>query len=92
MTDAFGTLTWGAIIVLYMACFNYAGLIVLRCFLSVQSVASPGFVLYTSHWYTGQEQVMRTMTWGAMQGTFNILDCLLSYGRMYPSSFRNYFS
>ncbi|KAL3461630.1 major facilitator superfamily domain-containing protein [Aspergillus heterothallicus] len=78
---AIGTLTWGAIIVLHMACFNYAGLIALRFFLGVaESVASPGFVLYTSHWYTRQEQVMRTMTWGAMQGTFNILGCLLSYG------------
>ncbi|KAL3484733.1 major facilitator superfamily domain-containing protein [Aspergillus germanicus] len=78
---AFGTLTWVVIIVLHIACFNYAGLIALRFFLGVaESVARPGFVLYTSHWYKRQEQVMRTMTWGAMQGTFNILGCLLSYG------------
>ncbi|KAL2823337.1 MFS general substrate transporter [Aspergillus cavernicola] len=78
---ALGTLTWGVIIVLHMACFNYAGLIALRFFLGVaESVASPGFVLYTSHWYTRQEQVMRTMTWAAMQGVFNILGSLLSYG------------
>jgi MFS family permease len=47
---AFGTLTWGAIIVLPMACSDYAGRVVLRFFLGVaESMASPGFVLYTSH-------------------------------------------
>lgn len=85
-TLALGIFAWGGIIILHMACFNYAGLLALRFFLGVaESVASPGFVLYTSHWYTRKEQVMRTMIWGAMQGTFAILGGLASYGRKFIS-------
>lgn len=45
-----------------------------------ESVVTPGFVLYTSMFYTRREQVMRTMLWAAMQGTFSILSSLLSFG------------
>lgn len=45
-----------------------------------ESVIVPGFVQYTSMFYTRREQVMRTMLWGCMQGLFNIIACLLSYG------------
>ena len=45
-----------------------------------ESVVSPGFVLYTSAFYTRQEQVLRTMLWAAMCGTFSILASLLSFG------------
>lgn len=88
LTLAYGVLAWGALIVLHMACFNYGGLLALRFFLGVaESVATPGFVLYTSHWYTRKEQVSRTMAWGAMQGTFSIMGGLLSYGRKYSSPY-----
>jgi ACS family allantoate permease-like MFS transporter len=45
-----------------------------------ESVVSPGFVLYTSTFYTRQEQVFRTMLWAAMCGTFSILASLISFG------------
>ena len=79
---AFGTMAWGTLMLCHMACHDYAGILCVRFFLGVaESVASPGFVLYTSHWYTRKEQVMRTMIWAAMQGTFSILGSLASYGR-----------
>lgn len=54
---------------------------VVRFLLGVsESVVTPGFVLYTSMFYTRKEQVMRTMLWAAMQGTFSILSSLAAYG------------
>lgn len=54
---------------------------VIRFLLGVaESVVTPGFVLYTSMFYTRREQVMRTMLWAAMQGAFSIISSLLSYG------------
>ena len=54
---------------------------VIRFLLGVaESVVTPGFVLYTSTFYTRSEQVYRTMAWGAMQGAFSILSSLLSFG------------
>lgn len=54
---------------------------VVRFLLGVsESVVSPGFVLYTSMFYTRREQVLRTMLWAAMQGIFSILASLLAFG------------
>lgn len=54
---------------------------VIRFLLGVaESVVTPGFVIYTSMWYTRREQVMRTMLWAAMQGAFSIISSLMSYG------------
>lgn len=46
----------------------------------VESVVMPGFILYTSTFYTRKEQVWRTLLWSAMQGTFTIFGALASYG------------
>ena len=60
---------------------NFAGLMVVRFLLGIaESVVTPGFVLYTSMFYTRREQVLRTMLWAAMQGLFSIVSSLLSYG------------
>ena len=54
---------------------------VVRFLLGVaESVVTPGFVLYTSMFYTRREQVLRTMLWAAMQGLFSIVSSLLAYG------------
>lgn len=45
-----------------------------------ESVVTPGFVMYTSMFYTRREQVMRTMLWACTQGIFSIIASLLSYG------------
>ncbi|KAJ9134024.1 MFS general substrate transporter [Pleurostoma richardsiae] len=72
---------WGVLMLAHLGLKNFAGLMVIRFLLGVaESVVTPGFVMYTSMFYTRREQVMRTMLWAAMQGTFSILSSLLSYG------------
>ncbi|KAI0179740.1 MFS general substrate transporter [Hypoxylon sp. FL1284] len=72
---------WGVLMLAHLGLRNFAGLMVIRFLLGVaESAVTPGFVLYTSMFYTRREQVMRTMVWGAMQGAFTILSSLLSYG------------
>ena len=54
---------------------------VIRFLLGVaESVVTPGFVLYTSMFYTRKEQVLRVMLWACTQGLFSIVGSLLSYG------------
>jgi MFS family permease len=54
---------------------------VVRFLLGVaESVVTPGFVMYTSSFYTRKEQVLRTMLWACMQGIFSIVATLMSYG------------
>ncbi|KUJ12394.1 MFS general substrate transporter [Mollisia scopiformis] len=74
-------IAWGALMLAHLGLKNFAGLMVVRFLLGVsESVVSPGFVLYTSMFYTRREQVLRTMLWAAMQGSFSIVASLLSYG------------
>lgn len=74
-------ITWGVLMLAHLGLRNFAGLMVIRFLLGVaESVVTPGFVLYTSMFYTRREQVMRTMLWAAMQGAFSIISSLLSYG------------
>lgn len=68
-------------IIRHLGLKNFAGLMVIRFLLGVsESVVTPGFVMYTSMFYTRREQVMRTMMWGCMQGVFTIVASLMSYG------------
>ncbi|KAH8883468.1 MFS general substrate transporter [Thozetella sp. PMI_491] len=72
---------WGVLMLGHLGLKNFAGLLVLRFLLGVaESVVTPGFVLYTSMFYTRSEQVYRTMAWAAMQGLFSIISSLLSFG------------
>ncbi|KAK6075989.1 allantoate permease [Seiridium cupressi] len=72
---------WGILMLGHLGLKNFAGFMVLRFLLGVaESVVTPGFVLYTSMFYTRKEQVMRTMLWAAMQGSFSIVTALMSYG------------
>ncbi|EMR64278.1 putative allantoate permease protein [Eutypa lata UCREL1] len=74
-------ITWGVLMLAHLGLRNFAGLMVIRFLLGVaESVVTPGFVIYTSMWYTRREQVMRTMLWAAMQGAFSIISSLMSYG------------
>ncbi|KAJ5017750.1 hypothetical protein K4K57_007663 [Colletotrichum sp. SAR 10_99] len=74
-------IAWGILMLAHLGLRNFAGLMVVRFLLGVtESVVTPGFVLYTSIWYTRKEQVLRTMLWAAMQGAFSIVCSLLSYG------------
>ncbi|KAH9886180.1 major facilitator superfamily domain-containing protein [Xylariomycetidae sp. FL2044] len=74
-------LTWGILMLAHLGLKNFAGLMVVRFLLgAAESVVTPGFVLYTSMFYTRKEQVWRTMLWAAMQGAFSILSSLMSFG------------
>ncbi|EOO00242.1 putative mfs allantoate transporter protein [Phaeoacremonium minimum UCRPA7] len=74
-------ITWGILMLAHLGLRNFAGLMVVRFLLGIaESVVTPGFVLYTSMFYTRREQVLRTMLWAAMQGLFSIVSSLLSYG------------
>ncbi|KAL3477279.1 major facilitator superfamily domain-containing protein [Aspergillus californicus] len=75
------TIAWGVLMLGHLGLKSFPGLMVIRCLLGIsESVITPGFVLYTSMFYTRREQVMRTMLWACMQGIFSILASLLSYG------------
>lgn len=72
---------WGILMLGHLGLRNFAGFMVIRFLLGVaESVVTPGFVLYTSMFYTRKEQVWRTMLWAAMQGCFSIVTALISYG------------
>ncbi|KAF7538360.1 hypothetical protein G7054_g2980 [Neopestalotiopsis clavispora] len=72
---------WGVLMLGHLGLRNFAGFMVIRFLLGVaESVVTPGFVLYTSMFYTRKEQVWRTMLWAAMQGCFSIVTALISYG------------
>ncbi|KAH6976578.1 major facilitator superfamily domain-containing protein [Ilyonectria destructans] len=75
------TISWGLLMVAHLGLKNFAGLMVIRFLLGVaESVVTPGFVMYTSMFYTRKEQVLRTMLWACMQGIFSIVATLMSYG------------
>ncbi|KAL2205883.1 MFS general substrate transporter, partial [Sarocladium strictum] len=74
-------ITWGILMIAHLGLKNFAGLMVVRFLLGVaESVVTPGFVMYTSSFYTRKEQVLRTMLWACMQGIFSIVATLMSYG------------
>ncbi|KAF9871730.1 hypothetical protein CkaCkLH20_10664 [Colletotrichum karsti] len=74
-------LAWGVLMVGHLGLKEFKGLLVIRFLLGVvESVVMPGFVLYTSTFYTRKEQVWRTLLWSAMQGIFTIFGALASYG------------
>ncbi|TPX07685.1 uncharacterized protein E0L32_010581 [Thyridium curvatum] len=78
---SWSVICWGVLMLGHLGLKNFAGLMVIRFLLGVaESVVTPGFVMYTSMFYTRREQVMRTMLWAAMQGLFSIVSSLLSFG------------
>jgi ACS family allantoate permease-like MFS transporter len=68
-----------------LACFaaveNYAGAIAIRFFLGVfESAVTPGFALFTSQWYTKNEQGSRTAIWFSFNGWAQIFGGVVAYG------------
>ncbi|KAF4125412.1 MFS family permease [Geosmithia morbida] len=75
------TLVWGALMLAHLGLDDFGGLMAIRFLLGVsESVVTPGFVIYTSMFYTRQEQVLRMTAWASMQGLFAIVATLMSYG------------
>jgi MFS transporter, ACS family, allantoate permease len=75
-------LLWGSMMLAILGCNSYAAILVVRFILGcAEAGVSPALIMYTSVWYTRDEQVPRTLIWSMMQGCFAIIGALLSYGR-----------
>jgi len=60
---------------------NFPGGVAARFFLGVfEAAVTPGFALFTSQWYTRQEQGTRTGIWFSFNGFAQIFGGLLAYG------------
>jgi ACS family allantoate permease-like MFS transporter len=60
---------------------NFAGAVAVRFFLGVfEAAVTPGFALFTSQWYTKEEQGTRTGIWFSFNGFAQILGGLVAYG------------
>lgn len=60
---------------------NFAGAVAVRFFLGVfESAVTPGFALFTSQWYTKEEQGARTGIWFSFNGFAQIVGGAVAYG------------
>jgi len=72
---------WGTTLALFATVSSYSGAIAIRFFLGVfESAVTPGFALFTSQWYTKEEQGARTGIWFSFNGFGQILGGLVAYG------------
>ncbi|OTA56014.1 major facilitator superfamily transporter [Hypoxylon sp. EC38] len=72
---------WGATLACLAACKNYASLLVCRFFLGVLEAAIvPAWVLFTSQWYTKEEQAFRVGIWFSMCGVAQMFGGFFAYG------------
>ncbi|KAK8183098.1 membrane transporter [Phyllosticta capitalensis] len=79
--SAFNVVMWGVSLTCFAAANNFAGAMVVRFFLGFfESAVTPGFVLFTSQWYTKSEQGMRTGIWFSFNGVAQIVGGLVAYG------------
>lgn len=60
---------------------SFAGAVAVRFFLGVfEAAVTPGFALFTSQWYTREEQGTRTGIWFSFNGFAQIFGGLVAYG------------
>lgn len=60
---------------------NFAGAVAVRFFLGLfEAAVTPGFTLFTSQWYTREEQGLRTGIWFSFNGFAQIFGGLIAYG------------
>ncbi|KAH7000504.1 major facilitator superfamily domain-containing protein [Ilyonectria destructans] len=72
---------WGATLAAMAACTNYAGLLACRFFLGVLEAAIvPAWVLFTSQWYTKEEQAFRVGIWFSVCGAAQMFGGYFAYG------------
>lgn len=72
---------WGLTLCCMAATTNFAGAVAARFFLGVfEAAVSPGFVLFTSQWYTKEEQGFRASIWFGFNGLAQIIGGLVAYG------------
>jgi len=79
--SAFCVIVWGSTLALFATVSNFSGAVAVRFFLGVfEAAVSPGFALFTSQWYTKEEQGLRTGIWFSFNGFGQIFGGLVSYG------------
>lgn len=72
---------WGATLASMAACTNYSGLLACRFFLGVLEAAIvPAWVLFTSQWYTKEEQAFRVGIWFSVCGGAQMFGGYFAYG------------
>ena len=79
--SAFNIILWGLTLSCTAATSNFAGIASVRLILGIfEAAVTPGFVLFTSQWYTKKEQGFRTGIWFSFNGFANVLGGLVAYG------------
>ena len=79
--SAFNIILWGLTLSCTAATSNFAGIASVRLMLGMfEAAVTPGFVLFTSQWYTKKEQGFRTGIWFSFNGFATVLGGLVAYG------------
>ncbi|KAI0206144.1 major facilitator superfamily transporter allantoate [Astrocystis sublimbata] len=79
--SAVNVIVWGSILALFSAVKDFRGALAVRFFLgAAEAAVSPGFVLFTSQWYTAAEQGTRVSWWFSFNGWAQILGGVVAYG------------
>lgn len=72
---------WGVIVAAQAGCTSYGGMLAARFFLGLtEATVVPAWVIYTSQWYTREEQAFRVGLWFASCGLSQILGGSVAYG------------
>ena len=72
---------WGTLLACTAACTNFGSIATVRFILGMlEASVTPGFVLFTSQWYTKKEQGARTGIWFSFNGFSNAQGGLVAYG------------
>ncbi|KAF5510325.1 putative transporter [Colletotrichum siamense] len=72
---------WGLVLACLAACKSYAALLVCRFLLGVfEAAVVPAWVLFTSQWYTKQEQAFRVGIWFSVCGAAQMFGGFFAYG------------
>ncbi|KAI1140389.1 major facilitator superfamily transporter allantoate [Hypoxylon sp. FL0543] len=79
--SAFNVIMWGLVLCCLAAVKDFAGAMTVRFFLGAfEAAVSPGFALFTSQWYTKQEQGTRVGWWFSFNGWGQIVGGCVAYG------------
>ncbi|KAF2718066.1 MFS transporter [Polychaeton citri CBS 116435] len=72
---------WGAVLACLAACKDYGSLLACRFLLGVfEAAVVPAWVVFTSQWYTKQEQAFRVGIWFAMCGVAQMFGGYFAFG------------
>ena len=75
------SLIWGIVVLLTIACNNFAGLTVQRIALgAIESTVSPAFVAISNSYFTKQELASRIGIWYSATGLFSMISGVINFG------------